>query len=215
MTEPETTPSRSTGTEHPTRNPKVEGVAITLRSVTDAVALITLRARERNGFTLLPLTFPALAAMRRDQRVRAAYRAATFVTAGTAPLAWLAGGRRAEVARVSGSDLVSPLAEACVTHGLRLFLIGSDGGGLAQAGRRLARETSGAVDIAGSLVLAPGAQLSDGEIDRLAARLGEGGVHICLLALDTPRLELLATRLAARAPGIGFVCLGDAFAGRG
>lgn len=216
MTQPEMTPpAPSTAAKPHARVPMAKGVAITVRGVDEAVAAVTRRACERTGFTLFPLTFPALAAMRRDLRVQAAYRAATFVTAGTTPLAWLAGGERANVSRVSGGDLVSPLAEACVTHGLRLFLVGADDGAIARTGQRLTRETNGRIDVAGSLALAPGAVISAGEIDRLLARLRASGVHICLLELDSPRQELLATRLAARDAGIGFICLGDAFSGRG
>lgn len=225
MTRSELMPSaQQAPTLHPTPPPpqlgpgvsprRVEGVAINVAGLTEAVAAITSRAQERTGFTLLPLTFTALAAMRRDLRVRAAYAAASFVTAGAAPLAWLAGGRRAGIARVSGRDLVTPLAEAATKLGLRLFLVGKDDGQLARAGKRLSLETGGDIDIAGSATLPIGSMLSDEEIDQLLARIETSGAHLCLIALDTPRQELVATRAAARGKGIGFVCLGDAFDGR-
>lgn len=193
---------------------RAEGVAINVADLAEAVAAITSRAQERRGFTLLPLTFPTLAAMRRDLRVRAAYAAASFVTAGATPIAWLAGGRSARIARVSGRDLVTPLAEAATKLSLKLFLIGKDDGQLARAGKRLSLDTDGAIDIAGSLALPVGSALSGGELDELLARIRASGAHLGLIALDSPRQELLATRAAACARDIGFVCLGEAFDGR-
>jgi exopolysaccharide biosynthesis WecB/TagA/CpsF family protein len=145
--------------------------------------------------------------LRADAAFRAAYAAHSHVTADGHPVVWLErlAGRRVE--RVTGADLVVPLARLAADEGCPVALVGSTASSLAGAAERLARDVPG-LRIAARLAPPAGFDPASGTADSLFDAIGESGARLCVLALGAPKQEICAARGAGRLPSCGFVSVG-------
>jgi exopolysaccharide biosynthesis WecB/TagA/CpsF family protein len=165
------------------------------------------RLRAGRGFAVATLNLDHTVKLRRDAAFRAAYAAHTHITADGTPIVWLErlAGRHAE--RVTGADLVLPLARLCAREGVPLALLGSTEETLGRAAEVLAAEAPG-LDIAACI--APGDRFdpTSPDADRAIDRVVRSGARLCLIALGAPKQEVLAQRARERCPELGVVSIG-------
>ena len=154
----------------------------------------------------------------RDAAFRGTLCSADLVAADGAPICWLSGhGAREPLERVTGADLVRPLARRCRDRGWRLLLMGGDKGVAQEVGQRLETENPGLV-----LCDAFSPQFADGRIDGpqtddAIARIHEARPDVLLLALGTPKQELWISHCLERLDvpvSIGVGAAFDFLAGR-
>jgi len=165
------------------------------------------RLRAGKGFAVATLNLDHVVKLRHDPAFRAAYAAHTHITADGAPVVWLErlAGRRAE--RVTGADLVLPLARLCAAEGLPIALLGSTEASLRHAAEALRHEAP-SLTIAARVAPAEGFDPSSPDADRAIDQLARSGARLCLLALGAPKQEVLAERARGRLPHVGFVSVG-------
>ena len=146
-----------------------------------------LVAARRGGSVFTPnVDHVVLAERNRD--FRAAYAEADLALADGMPLLWAARLLGAPLpAKVSGSDLVEPLAERAATRGWRLYLLGGGAGVAADAAARLQARFPG-VNVVGVDAPRIGADGSDG--GAALARLRAARPDLVMVALGAPKQEL-------------------------
>jgi len=165
------------------------------------------RLSQGSGFAIATMNLDHVVKLRRCPDFREAYAAQTHVTADGYPIVWLEAlaGRRA--ARVTGADLVLPVARLARDGGHPVALFGSSEASLAGAARAIKRAVPGteiAFRHAPSGTFDPGSAEADIAIDALCA----SGARLCFLALGAPKQEIFAARARARCPGLGIVSVG-------
>lgn len=177
--------------------------------VAQEALLADLRARLRaeRGFAIATLNLDHAVKLRADPAFRSAYAAHSHVTADGHPIVWLErlAGRRTE--RVTGADLVVPLARLAAEEGCSVALVGSTAASLDGAAERLRREAPG-LHVVARLAPKAGFDPASSGAARLLDEIGESGARLCFLALGAPKQELFAARAAARLPHVGFASVG-------
>ena len=155
-----------------------------------------------------------------DAAFRAAYAGARLCLADGMPLLWAArllGTRLPE--KLSGSDMLLPIAALAARRGWRVYLLGGAPGAAAEAGRILARahgvRVVGCDDarIAAGRDPAPDAALDAPVLDRIRAARPD----LLLVALGAPKQELFIARALPRLDGVVAIGVGaslDFLAGR-
>jgi len=161
------------------------------------------------GGTVFTLNLDHLVKLRDHMRFRAAYQRATYVSADGAPVVTMAKQLGEPVERVTGADLVAPLARAAAEAGIPVFLFGTGDLVRDRAAERLRGESPGLV-IAGSESPPLGFDPESRAAREAAQRIAASGAGICFVALGAPKQELFANLAVSRAPHVMFVCIGAA-----
>ncbi len=189
---------------------KVDGWDINIPDLETAVCEIVAAAKTRESFSAVTLNVDHLVKLRRNAAFRDAYRAARFVTADGAPVAWLARRANPAIVRTTGADLVVPLAQAAAQAKVPVYLFGTTDDVLARAGQHLVHASGGDLDICGTA--APSGQFdpNGAEADAALEAIAASGTRLCLLALGAPKQEILAARAVKRGIPVGFVSIGAA-----
>jgi N-acetylglucosaminyldiphosphoundecaprenol N-acetyl-beta-D-mannosaminyltransferase len=147
----------------------------------------------------------------RVPELREAYREVDLSVADGMPLVWasrLLGAPLPE--RVSGSDLLLPLARRAATRGWRVFLLGGADGDAARAGEVLERM---GVTLAG--VEAPSVDLGAPGIaanEAMAERIRASGAALVFVALGAPKQEIWIHRHRERLGGAVAIGVGGSLA---
>ena len=153
------------------------------------------------------LNLDHLVKRRSDPAYKDAYQRATYVTCDGAPVAALARRQHAGIQRTSGPDLIEPLCRVAAEERMPVYLFGSTADTLRRAGEQLASRCPG-LDICGSEApprdFDPASPAADAAIDRMAA----SGARLCLIALGSPKQEVLSRRALDRHPGLGLLNIG-------
>ncbi len=194
--------------------PRVDGQFINVISPRQAVSAVRARAATRRGFTFFTLNLDHLVKLRDHPGFRAAYRAASLVSADGWPVVLLA--RRqaratlgASLQVTTGADLVLPLCGAAAADGVPVYLFGATEESLAGAAAAL-RAAHPSLDIRGWHAPPYGFDPASPEADADADRIAASGARLVFLALGAPKQELFAARAFARHPALGLVCIGAA-----
>jgi len=194
---------------HTRRSGFAGAVAINAPTLAFAVAEVMKRAERGEGFTLFTLNLDHLVKMRETPAFAAVYRRANLVTADGWPIVWLA--RREHVAceRTTGADLVDPVCKRAAESGVPVYFVGPGANAQARALTALKARYE-KINIAGASAPWFSAQPAAEDIDALAERIRASGARLVFVALGAPKQELVADLLAARCPGVGFMCVGAA-----
>jgi N-acetylglucosaminyldiphosphoundecaprenol N-acetyl-beta-D-mannosaminyltransferase len=186
---------------------RVEGIAINLRSLPEAISSIVAEARQGRSFCVFTLNLDHCAKLRADRTFRSAYRRARFVTADGFPIVMLGRIAGVRMTRTAGADLVEPLCVEAARHRLPVFLYGPNADVLRHCQARL-RETIPGLDIVDAYAPGPNFDPSSLEADLAIERIRQSGARLCLLAVGAPRQEIFAARCLDANPGMGLVCVG-------
>lgn len=125
-----------------------------------------------------------------DERLVAAYTAASLSLVDGKPLVWLSRAvGRPLPEKVSGSDLVRPLMARAAARGLSVFFLGAAPGVGQRAADVLVEENPG-LHVAGVLSPPLGFDADEGENAKVLRAIREAGPALVLVALGAPRQEL-------------------------
>lgn len=188
---------------------RVDGYAVNVSTLPEAVSRILQHARAGLGFTVFTLNLDHLVKLRIDARFRQAYRRADFVTADGGPIVELARRQGARLERTTGADLVVPLCQAAEREGVPVFLFGASDRSLDGARRRLKAQFP-RLDVRGCEAPPLGFDPTSPAADEAGARIAASGARLCFVAFGAPKQELFADRMASRTSGVGWVCIGAA-----
>jgi exopolysaccharide biosynthesis WecB/TagA/CpsF family protein len=187
----------------------IDAQPVNIASEAELLARISARLKQGLGFTLFTLNLDHLVKRRNDPRFCAAYGRATFVTADGAPVVALARRQGAALERTTGADLVLPLCAAAARDGVPVFFFGSSRASLDKAAAELKRRFP-ALDLRGLEAPPMGFDPFAPAADAFGARIAGSGARLCFVLLGAPKQEFFADRMAARYPGLGFLCVGAA-----
>ena len=185
----------------------IDNQAINVASMQGLVQRLVELYRRGEGFTLFTLNLDHLVKRRRDVAFRAAYARATLVSADGWPVAAAARRQGVRVKRVTGADMVLPVSEAAAREGIPLYLFGSTTQSLERAATSLVERFPG-LDIRGMASPPMGFKPTSDEAVAMAEAVAASGARLCFVALGAPKQEVFADAMAARFPGIGFLCIG-------
>ncbi len=169
----------------------------------EALDAIVELAHARRGGTVVTPNVDHVVLAERDDALVAAYQHAALSLVDGKPLQWL--GRalgRPFPDKISGSDLVAPLAERAAREGLSLFLLGAQEGVGARAAKALVAR-SPSLRIAGVLSPPLGFDADPTRNREVIAAVHEAAPSLVLVALGAPRQELwMEAHRQALAPAI-------------
>jgi len=190
-------------------NLTVDGIAINVLSLPEAVASIVAAAQHGDNFSVCTLNLDHVVQLRQRPDFRAAYLRARFVTADGFPIVVLSRLLGSRIKRTTGADLVEPVCQEARTRGLPIFMLGSNERTLSITSKRLSERFRG-LKVAGTY--APGANFDpySREADFAIDRIRASGARLCFVALGAPRQELFAARCLDELDGTGVLCIGAA-----
>lgn len=184
---------------------RLEVDAVTRAEALDRIA--ALIDAEQGGTVFTPNVDHVVLA-ESDARLRQAYAAAKLSLVDGTPVLWACRALgQAVPEKISGSDLVVPLAELCARRGFRLFLLGSTPAVLAESARRLTSQFP-ALAIVGTE--SPRVDMNAKADERRAdwERVRAARPHLVLVALGSPKGELWAHEACAHLRPAAIVCVG-------
>ena len=188
-------------------------------NVTDRAGLIDRildDVRAGQGGTVFTINLDHLSKLRRDEVFREAYRRARYVTADGMPVVALARASGARLERVTGADLVEPLARAATAAGVPVYFFGTSEEALREATERLRVLIPGLI-VAGFEAPPMGFDPFGEAAADAARRIAASGAGICFVALGAPKQELFADVAVRVAGGVTYLGIGaalDFIAGR-
>jgi N-acetylglucosaminyldiphosphoundecaprenol N-acetyl-beta-D-mannosaminyltransferase len=190
---------------HP--NLTVDGIAINIVSLPEAVTSIVSAAQGGDNFSVCTLNLDHVVQLQQRADFRAAYRRARFVTADGFPIVVLSRLLGTRIERTTGADLVEPVCREAGKNGLPVFLLGSNNLTLATTAKRLSERFKG-LQVAGHY--APGSNFDpfSREADFAVDSIRSSGARLCFVALGAPRQELFAARCLDELTGTGMLCIG-------
>jgi exopolysaccharide biosynthesis WecB/TagA/CpsF family protein len=191
------------------QNLTVDGIAINVPCLSDAVSSIVSAAQDGDNFSVCTLNLDHVVQLQQKPEFRAAYRRARFVTADGFPIVMLSRLLGTPIERTTGADLVEPLCQAARQKNLPIFLLGSNEQTLALTARRLAEKYDG-LQVAGTY--APGKNFDphSPEADFAIEMIRQSGAKLCFVALGAPKQELFSARCLDELQGTGMLCIGAA-----
>ena len=146
-------------------------------------------------------------AAQHNKDFRAAINAAALVIADGAGVVWAARYLQRPVPeRVTGTDLLPPLAQRCARSGYRLYLLGAAPGVAEAAAARLQTLAPG-LEIAGTYAGSP----ATGEEDGILKRVQAAQADVLCVAYGAPAQDLWIRRNLARLPVAVAMGIGGAY----
>jgi exopolysaccharide biosynthesis WecB/TagA/CpsF family protein len=193
----------------PQHNLTVDGIAINVLSLPDAVSSIVSAAQDGDNFSVCTLNLDHVVQLQQRSDFRAAYRRARFVTADGFPIVVLSRLLGTPIRRTTGADLVEPVCEEAQKRGLPIYMLGSNDRTLSITAKRLSERFRG-LEVAG--YYAPGTNFDpySSEADFAIDNIRVSGAKLCFVALGAPRQELFAARCLDELNGTGLLCIGAA-----
>jgi exopolysaccharide biosynthesis WecB/TagA/CpsF family protein len=185
----------------------IDGQAINLASMAQAVEAAMGFARLGRGFCLFTLNLDHLVKRRDDPRFYEAYRGANLVTADGAPVALLARRQHPQIERVTGADLLHPLTQACAHAKIPIALYGTTKDVLSKVAHSLQKDVPG-LTIAHHESPPFGFDPTSDAARAAMARIAASGARLVFVALGAPKQEVLAAHWRHEFPQLGFVCIG-------
>jgi N-acetylglucosaminyldiphosphoundecaprenol N-acetyl-beta-D-mannosaminyltransferase len=185
------------------------GVSVSDVTLDEAVARIVSWAAGPRPRTVVTTNLDHVMKLRDDPLFTRAYREADLVTADGMPLVWLSRREGQPLReRVTGSDLIEPVAREAARAGLSLFLFGSTMERLHAAAERLKADNP-TLEIRGAYAPPQGFE-RDPEIHAEVARIIRTvRPHIVLVAVGAPKQEIWARAMAAKVRRGVFVSIGS------
>jgi N-acetylglucosaminyldiphosphoundecaprenol N-acetyl-beta-D-mannosaminyltransferase len=168
---------------------EIFGVKIDNLGLVDAVEIIANRAQEKQPCFVVTPNVDHVVRLEQDAEFRQIYSEACLVLADGMPLVWaskLLGTPLKE--RVSGSDLILPLAEAAAGRGLSIFLLGGEEGAAAGAADKLLDAIPG-LCVAGTFCPEYGFEFSSVQLRHIEQILIKARPDILLVGLGSPKQE--------------------------
>jgi N-acetylglucosaminyldiphosphoundecaprenol N-acetyl-beta-D-mannosaminyltransferase len=187
---------------------EIDGQAINVSDLNQAVDLVIGRLAYATSFLVLALNLDGLVKLRRSPELREAYARAEFVTADGFPIVAIGHRRGCRLQRATGADLIEPLcAAAAAQRGLPVFLIGSTLPVLSASARRLIASCPG-LEICGVYAPPPNFTIESTFGEEAMALVRESGARLCFVALGAPLQEKFALRALTVTTNVAFIAVG-------
>jgi N-acetylglucosaminyldiphosphoundecaprenol N-acetyl-beta-D-mannosaminyltransferase len=186
---------------------ELDGQAINVSDLNQAVDLIIERLAYATSFLVLALNLDGLVKRRRSPELREAYARAEFVTADGFPIVALGHRRGCRLQRATGADLIEPLCAAAARRGLPVFFIGSTFPVLSASARRLITSCPG-LQISGVYAPPPNFTIDSAFGEEAIALVRESGARLCFVALGAPLQERFALRALTVTSSVAFIAVG-------
>jgi exopolysaccharide biosynthesis WecB/TagA/CpsF family protein len=164
---------------------------------------------EGRGGTVFTINLDHLSKLRSDADFRAAYERASYVTADGMPVVMLARAEGVPIERVTGADLVIPLAAAAADAAVPVFFFGTGDEVLVRAIERM-REKIPNLVVAGYEAPPMGFDPTGNAARDAAVRIAASGAKICFVALGAPKQEIFANTAVGVADGVVYLGIGAA-----
>jgi N-acetylglucosaminyldiphosphoundecaprenol N-acetyl-beta-D-mannosaminyltransferase len=182
---------------------RVGSVPVDVLGFDAAIEAITELVKARRGGTVFTPNVDHVVMAQRDDAFRAAYAGVSLSLVDGMPVLWasrLLGTPLPE--KVSGSDLVVPLARRAATEGFRVYLLGGGPGVAAQVHERLQELAPGIRVVGAEGPRVDADPLASGN-EAIIQRVEAARPDLVLVALGAPKQELLCAAYAARlAPAV-------------
>lgn len=172
------------------------GVAIDCVGQAGAIEWIARRVKAGRGGFVVTVNLDHLRRCVKDRSYAELVSRADLVVADGMPLIWasrLRGGRQLPE-RVAGSSTMIDLCERAARDGVGVFLLGGDPGVAERAGEELQRRFEG-LRIAGVRCPPFGFESDDAEMAAIREQIRSSDAGIVLVALGSPKQELLIDRI--------------------
>jgi N-acetylglucosaminyldiphosphoundecaprenol N-acetyl-beta-D-mannosaminyltransferase len=169
---------------------RIGRLSIDVMDFAGALAVIEERIQNRAGGTIFTPNVDHVVLVERDRRFRDAYARAALSLVDGMPVLWAARLLGAQLPeKVSGSDLVIPLAHRAAMRGWRVYLLGGGRGVAELAGAKLKQLFPG-LNIVG--MAAPMIDIDGDPASRksIAAEIATTRPDLVLVALGTPKQEI-------------------------
>jgi N-acetylglucosaminyldiphosphoundecaprenol N-acetyl-beta-D-mannosaminyltransferase len=192
------------------RLPTIELCGMSLARITSAELLdhIFAELEAGRGGWLVTANLDFVRRHARDEAARRIYAGADLRVADGMPLVWasrLQGTPLPE--RVAGSSLVVPLCARAAREGRRVYLLGGDPRASEEAARRLCAEIGG-LALAGRSAPRVGSGAPEADLEPIRGALCEACPDLVLVALGSPKQELVIARLRHELPGAWWIGVG-------
>src|SRR5882757_37854 len=158
----------------PRPNLTVDGIAINVLSLPEAVNSIVSAAQDGDNFSVCTLNLDHVVQLQQRADFRAAYRRARFVTADGFPIVVLSRLLGSRIERTTGADLVEPVCQEAGKKRLPVFLLGSSERTLATSAKRLSERIKD-LQIAGCFAPGPNFEPYSEEADRAVESIRASG----------------------------------------
>jgi len=185
----------------------VDGQWINIGSQPEIISAVRRDFRSRRGFSIHVLNLDHLVKRRHDPLYKDAYERATYVTCDGAPVAALARRQFDRMQRTPGPDLIEPLCRVAAEEGMPVYLFGSSGEALRRAAEQLVARCPG-IDICGTDAPSRNFDPTSEEADAAIERMVGSGARLCLIALGSPKQEVLSRRALDKHPHLGLLNIG-------
>ncbi len=166
-------------------------------------------AAEGHGGTVFTINLDHLAKLRSDEGFRSAYRRATYVSADGMPVVVMARAEGVPIERVTGADLVVPLARAAAGAGLSVYFFGGRLEVLERAVAQLRAEIPELL-VAGIESPPMGFDPLGAAAREASERIAASGAAFCFVALGAPKQEIFADASAVWSPAVMHLGIGAA-----
>lgn len=177
----------------------------------ECVDLITRLAKEGRGGWVITPNLDVLRKCVYEPDVMQTTKRASVRVADGMPLVWASRIQKTPLPeRVSGSNLVEPIARSCAEKGLRVFLLGGAPGVVEVARDALVKEIP-TLDIAGIYCPPFGFEKDEAEMERIRAAVTDAKPDLVFVALSFPKGERLIESLRAELPNVWWVGVGISF----
>lgn len=163
------------------------------------------------GGIVLTLNVDILRRWVRDPGFRRLTERVTYVVADGMPLLWAARLQgRPLPGRVTGADLLQPLAAGCAERGHSIFLLGGTPGSADACAAALESKAPG-LSIAGTRCPPLGFERDPKQMDDLRRALCDAAPDLVLVALGSPKQDALIANLAPALPATWWIGVGGSF----
>lgn len=170
---------------------------------------VAFRILEDNGFTVVTVNLDHLYKLSRNEAFYQAYRKSNFVTADGFPVVLIGRLLGYRIARVTGADLIRPMAGLAAQHDVPIAILGASDESTERAADVLKSENPGLnIVMRDSPILDP--VRGKEQVVRVLERLGKSGARMCFLAFGAPKQELIAAMGREICPRVGFFAIGAA-----
>jgi len=186
----------------------IAGVLIDPETERSTVERVMRALDERRGGLMVTANLDHLRRCRRDETYRTLVAASELVVADGMPLVWASRVQGTPLPeRVTGSNLIWSLCQACAGRGRSVYLLGGDPGA-AEGAKAVLERTYPGLRVVGTHAPARGFEKDPAQMARIESALRASGADLVFIALGSPKQEFLGQRLREVLPHAWFVGCG-------
>ena len=184
-------------------------ICVNTHTMQQLLDLVRSRLSDVRGFAVATINLDHLHKLSKDDSFLRAYQKCDIVTADGAPIAIVGKCLGYGIERVSGADLIRPMARLASELNVPIAILGASEDSCERAAASLKVENPG---LCVAYRASPTIDLEKGTADAVSflERVRDSGARVCFLAFGAPKQEIIAALGREVCPHIGFFCIGAA-----